>query len=120
MINTEQFISSHITFRKESFFEQDLANAGDELHRAIKNKSVLVIGGGGTIGSSFILEVLRFNPAKLFVVDLSENYLTELTRDLRSTYGLTVPADYKTYPINFDDPIFYRILADAGPFDIVA
>lgn len=120
MINIEQFISSHITFRKESFFEQDLANASEELYAAINNKSVLVIGGGGTIGSSFIRELLRFEPAKLFVVDLSENYLTELTRDLRSTYGLKVPADYKTYPINFDDPVFYRILADAGPFDIVA
>lgn len=120
MINIEQFISSHITFREESFFEQDLANAGDELYSAINNKSVLVIGGGGTIGSSFIRELLRFKPAKLFVVDLSENYLTELTRDLRSTYGLIVPGDYKTYPINFDDPIFYRILAEAGPFDIVA
>lgn len=120
MINIEQFIGEYITFRKQSFFEQDLLEHSEALHHAINQKSVLVIGGGGTIGSSFIRQVLRFEPARLYVVDLSENYLTELTRDLRSTFGLRVPADYKTYPISFDDPIFYRILEEEGPFDIVA
>ncbi|MFA5973304.1 MAG: polysaccharide biosynthesis protein [Lentimicrobiaceae bacterium] len=120
MLNIEQFISDHITYRKESFFKNDLAANSVKLNAEISGKSVLVIGGGGTIGSSFIKELLRFNPGSLYVVDLSENYLTELTRDIRSKYGMVVPDIYKTYPISFADPVFDKILADAGPFDIVA
>ena len=120
MLNIEQFISDHITYRKESFFKKDLEANSEKLRAEISGKSVLVIGGGGTIGSSFIKELLRFNPGSLFVVDLSENYLTELTRDIRSKHGMVVPDSYKTYPISFADPVFDKILADAGPFDIVA
>jgi len=120
MLNIEQFISNHITYRKESFFKKDLEANAQKLRTEISGKSVLVIGGGGTIGSSFIKELLRFNPGSLYVVDLSENYLTELTRDIRSKYGMVVPDTYKTYPISFADPVFDKILADAGPFDIVA
>lgn len=120
MLNIEQFISDHITYRKESFFKNDLEANAAKLTTEISGKSVMVIGGGGTIGSSFIRELLRFNPGSLYVVDLSENYLTELTRDIRSKYGMIVPDIYKTYPISFADPVFDKILADAGPFDIVA
>jgi len=80
----------------------------------------LVIGGAGTIGSSYIRALLRYEPAKLVVADISENGLTELTRDLRSSGGLKVPPVYKTYPVNFADRVFERIFADEGPFDIVA
>lgn len=120
MLNIEQFISEHITFRKESFFKKDLESNSVKLKTEISGKSVLVIGGGGTIGSSFIRELLRYKPGSLYVVDLSENYLTELTRDIRSKHGMVVPEVYKTYPISFADPVFNKILADAGPFDIVA
>jgi Predicted nucleoside-diphosphate sugar epimerases len=80
----------------------------------------LVIGGTGSIGSSYIRAVLKFKPAKLTVVDISENGLTELTRDLRSTYGMYVPEDYTTYPINYSDPVFEKMFRHAGGFDIVA
>jgi FlaA1/EpsC-like NDP-sugar epimerase len=120
MLKIEQFISNHITYRKESFFKKDLESNTVKLQTEISGKSVLVIGGGGTIGSSFIKELLQFNPGSLYVVDLSENYLTELTRDIRSQHGMVVPEVYKTYPISFADPVFDKILADAGPFDIVA
>lgn len=120
MINIENFISQHITFRKESFFLKDIEANEAKLREGIQGKSVLVIGGGGTIGSSFIRELLRFEPGSLVVVDISENYLTELTRDLRSRYGLKVPDTYITYPINFGEPVFDRVLERYGPFDIVA
>lgn len=120
MINVEQFISQHITNRKESFFKIDIENNHDHLMSAIENKSVLVIGGAGSIGSSFIKALLKYRPGKLFVIDFNENGLTELTRDLRSTFNLFIPEDYKTYPLNFDDPIFDRILENEGPFDIIA
>ena len=61
-----------------------------------------------------------FKPSQLVVVDISENGLTELTRDLRSTYGMYVPEDYRTYPLNFSDPVFEKIFRQNDGFDIVA
>lgn len=116
----ERFIARHVTGRDESLFAADLAAHSSALEAAITGKSVLVIGGAGTIGSSFIRALLPFEPARLVVVDLSENGLTELTRDLRSTQGQFVPDDYLTYPISFGDPVFERMLRAEGPFDIVA
>ncbi len=120
MININEFIKTSITKRQESFFQADLEKFHDQLTGAIHGKAILVIGGAGTIGSSYIRSVLKYKPSKLYVVDISENGLTELTRDLRSTLGGYVPDDYKTYPINFNDEVFYRMLAKEGPFDIVA
>jgi FlaA1/EpsC-like NDP-sugar epimerase len=120
MIDINKFINQHITNRGESFFRQDLAQHQQALIHAISGKSVLVIGGAGTIGSSYIRAVLKFKPSRLYVVDISENGLTELTRDLRSTAGGYVPEDYKTYPVNFNDDVFYHLIATEGPFDIVA
>ncbi len=120
MLNINKFISDSITNRKDSFFSADLEKFHEELSGSIRNKSVLVIGGAGTIGSSYIRSVLKYRPSKLYVVDISENSLTELTRDLRSTSGGYVPDDYKTYPVNYNDDVFYRMLGKEGPFDIVA
>ncbi len=116
----EGFIARHVTARDESMFTADLAAHDSELRAAIEGASVLVIGGAGTIGSSFIRALLPYRPARLVVVDLSENGLTELTRDLRSTAGQFVPDDYLTYPISFGDAVFERMLRASGPFDIVA
>lgn len=120
MLNVNNFISTHITERSESMFLRDIENNRAELSREIKDRKVLVIGGGGTIGSSFIRAILPFEPRTLVVVDLSENYLTELTRTLRSTYGMYVPEDYRTYPLSYADPIFEKIFRKEGGFDIVA
>ena len=120
MINIGNFISKYITFRQESMFLGDIEKNREQLKSEIEGKSVLVIGGAGTIGSSYIRAVLPFRPSKLVVVDISENGLTELTRDLRSTYNMYVPSDYRTYPLNFSDPIFEKIFRNEGGFDIVA
>ena len=120
MFNVANFISKYITGRKESMFLPDIEANKAELEHLISNKKVLVIGGAGTIGSSFIRAVLPFKPAQLVVVDISENGLTELTRDLRSTHGMYVPQDYRTYPLNFSDPVFEKIFRENKGFDIVA
>lgn len=120
MINLEKFISEHVTGRRESLFHPDLEAHAPDLRAAIEDKKVLVIGGAGSIGSSFIKALLPFRPAELTVVDLNENGLAELTRDLRSTYGLYIPDRYRTYTLDFADPIFKRIVEDAGGFEIVA
>ena len=96
-----------------------MANA-ETLSREIEGKSVCVIGGAGSIGSSFIKAVLRFRPGKLVVVDLNENGLAELVRDVRSTERLYVPDEFRCYTLNFADPIFERIFREEKGFDIVA
>lgn len=120
MFNLNKFISENITFRQDSMFLPDIQNNKQQLTEEIAGKSLLVIGGAGSIGSSFIRAILPFKPAKLVVVDLSENGLTELTRDLRSSYGMFVPEDYRTYTLNFADPLFARIFREEKGFDIVA
>ena len=120
MINVSKFIGKYITNRPQSMFLQDIEANKETLKAEIEGKSVLVIGGAGTIGSSYIRAVLPFKPSKLVVVDISENGLTELTRDLRSTYNMYVPQDYRTYPLNLADPIFEKIFRNEGGFDIVA
>ncbi|MFM9878176.1 MAG: UDP-N-acetylglucosamine 4,6-dehydratase [Rhodoglobus sp.] len=118
--SVDDFIASAVTGRSTSLFAADLVAHEAELRAGIEGKSVLVIGGAGTIGSSFIKALLPFRPSRLVVVDLSENGLTELTRDLRSTHGQYVPDDYLTYPISFGDAVFERMLRAEGRFDIVA
>lgn len=120
MINVNRFISENITSRSSSMFTPDIETNKEQLRKEILGKSILVIGGAGSIGASYIRAILPFKPSKLVVVDLSENGLTELTRDLRSTYGLYVPNEYRTYTLNFSDPIFERIFREEKGFDIVA
>jgi len=118
--NQQEFISEFITNRKKSLFLRDIEEYKTKLNEAIHGKSILVIGGAGTIGSSFIKEVLKFAPSKLYVVDTNENGLTELTRDIRSSDELKVPNEYRTYPLNFANDIFKKIMRAEGPFNIVA
>jgi len=120
MFNLYKFIADSVTFRPSSMFEADIKANAEKLTHEIEGKSVCVIGGAGSIGSSFIKAVLRFKPGKLVVVDLNENGLAELTRDIRSTEGLYVPDEYRAYTLNFADPIFTRIFREEKGFDIVA
>jgi len=118
--NISEFIKEFITKRENSFFEIDLENNQDKLNDEINGKSVLVIGGAGTIGTSFIKAILKFNPTELIVVDTNENGLTELTRTLRSDFNIRVPDKYLTYPMSFSSEVFYKMLKNHGPFDVVA
>ena len=90
------------------------------LQKHLNGKKVLVIGGAGTIGSSYIKAILKFNVSRLVVVDINENGLTELVRDLRSSTGYNIPADFITYPMNFGDRVFEKMFRSLAPFDIVA
>ncbi len=120
MFNLTKFISDSVTFRPESMFAADIEANKNTLEREIKDKKVCVIGGAGSIGSSFIKAVLRFQPKSVVVVDLNENGLAELVRDVRSTKGLFCPDEFRCYTLNFADPIFERIFREEKGFDIVA
>ena len=119
MFNLDLFIAEHVIKRPSSMFVPDIQANKSELTEKIEGKSVLVIGGAGSIGSSFIKALLPFKPAALVVVDTNENALAELTRDLRSTKGMYVPDDYIPYPMDFASPVFEKMLRERGGFDIV-
>ena len=119
-MNIPAFVKEHVIERDQSLFAEDILARHDELEREIKGKSVLVVGGAGSIGSSFIKEVLKFHPSELVVVDLNENGLAELTRDLRSDSGITVPPVFLTYTLDFASPVMAEIFREHDGFDIVA
>ena len=118
MFNLSKFIGDYVTGRSVSMFEADIQANSEKLTAEIKGKKVCVVGGAGSIGSSFIKAVLRFEPKSVVVVDLNENGLAELVRDVRSTEGLYVPEEFRCYTLNFADPIFERIFREEKGFDI--
>lgn len=119
MFDLDKFIATHITRRPESLLQADLDHHHYELYEKIRGRSVLVIGGAGTIGSSFIKALLPYRPGALTVVDYNENGLTELTRDLRSSYQEVMPFEYVTYPFDFGGQVFPKLF-QSHSYDIVA
>jgi FlaA1/EpsC-like NDP-sugar epimerase len=110
-----------MTKRQESLLAADFIANRDEMHNRIDGSRFLVVGGAGTIGSNYVKAVLReFRPAAMYVVDIDENALTELTRDLRAGDGFIVPDEYVTEPIDLGSDLFARFLRAKGPFDFVA
>ena len=120
MFNLDKFIYEKVVARPCSMFEDDIEDYKEELSRKIEGKSVLVIGGAGSIGSSFVKAILPFRPATLVVVDINENALAELTRDIRSIKGLYVPEDYVPYPMDYNSEVFRKMFCKRGGFDIVS
>ncbi len=119
MINLDSFINQYVTKRPSSMFYPDIEANKEALTERIQGKTVLVIGGAGSIGSSFIKAILPFRPITLIGVDTNENALAELTLDLRSTKGMYVPHDYIPYPMDFASPVFEKMFRARGGFDIV-
>jgi len=118
--NLDTFISQSVTGRTESLLYSDFKKHNAQMEERLNGKSVLVIGGAGTIGSSYIKALLSFKIKKLVVIDINENGLTELVRDLRSSTGYNIPNEFITYPVNFGDRVFEKIFKHNGTFDIVA
>ena len=106
-----RFIDEYVTKRSTSMFRADIKSNEGRLSSAICDKSVLVIGGAGSIGSSFIRAILPYHPAELVVVDTNENALTEITRSLRSSslLSLCIPITYLSYPMDYNSVAFKRM-----------
>ena len=118
--NLENFIKTYVIRREDSLLKPDFEKYRSKLENRITSKRVLVIGGAGTIGSSYIKAILKYNISKMVVIDINENGLTELVRDLRSSTGYHIPKVFITYPVNFGNRVFEKIFRFHGPFDIVA
>lgn len=106
-------------FYKKISFDKDISESKNILSNKICKQNILVIGGAGTIGSSYIKQILEYKPLKITVVDINENGLTELTRDLRSSSLLDYKPEYITYPVNLLSETFDKIFW-SEEFDLVA
>jgi len=104
---------------KKISFDIEVSSNNSLLLNKINNKSILVIGGAGTIGSSYIKQILKYKPSKITVVDINENGLTELTRDLRSSNLLDYNPEYITYPVNLLSDTFDKIF-NSDTWQVVA
>ena len=104
--------------RKNRLFENDLAICGHFLIDYLSEKRVLIIGAAGTIGHAVAKEVFRRNAKSLHLVDISENNLVEVVRDIRSEEGYTVH-DFKTFVCDAGSEDFEFLINVHGPYDLV-
>lgn len=104
--------------REEELFLSDVKSNNAKLSAEISCSSFLVIGGAGTIGQAVTKEIFKRNPKKLHVVDLSENNLVELVRDLRSSFGY-ISGDFKTYALDVGSGEYDAFIKSDGKYDYV-
>ena len=97
------------SFYRKIKFDTDISSNKTLLSNKICEQKILIIGGAGTIGSSYLKQILKFKPSKITVVDINENGLAELTRDLRSSDLLDYNPEYITYPVNLLSDTFDKI-----------
>ena len=113
LLNYEEIV----TQRSDSLFDVDMYANEALLRERINGSRIAIVGAAGSIGSSVVKTLLRFKPSALSLIDLDENDLVELVRDLRSTAGLTIPDDFTTMPIGLGSVEFDRYFRDSKPFD---
>jgi FlaA1/EpsC-like NDP-sugar epimerase len=108
----------NIIGRKSPLFETDILNHSVHLSELIRGGKFLVIGGAGSIGKAVTTEIFKRNPSVLHVVDISENNMVELVRDLRSTLGY-VSGDFRTFALDCGSIEFNALVSAEGPYDYV-
>jgi FlaA1/EpsC-like NDP-sugar epimerase len=104
--------------REKELFNQDMKSHEKELKKIISSSSFLVIGGAGSIGQSVVKEIFKRNPQKLHVVDISENNLVEVVRDIRSSYGYIV-GDFQTFALDIGSVEYDAFIEQDGKYDYV-
>lgn len=104
--------------RDSELFSSDIVSHEDALKIIIQKSRFLIIGGAGTIGQSVTREIFKRDPKILHVVDISENNMVELVRDLRSTEGYG-SGEFKTFAIDCGSLEFEALVNDQGPYDFV-
>lgn len=104
--------------RESDIFENDIFENEEFLKEEITNGSFLVIGGAGSIGKSVTHEIFSRHPKVLHVVDISENNMVELVRNIRSTLGY-IEGDFRTFCIDCGGIEFETLINSEGPYDYI-
>lgn len=104
--------------REKELFCDDLINNQVKLKEVVSSSSFLVIGGAGSIGQAVTKEIFKRNPLKLHVVDISENNLVELVRDIRSSFGY-LSGDFQTFALDIGSIEYDAFIEHDGNYDYV-
>jgi len=104
--------------REKQLFYADISNNQIKLNSIVNKSSFLVIGGAGSIGQSVTKEIFKRNPKKLHVVDISENNMVELVRDIRSSFGY-IDGDFQTFALDIGSVEYDAFIESDGEFDYV-
>ncbi|MDP5200726.1 UDP-N-acetylglucosamine 4,6-dehydratase [Flavobacterium sp. DG2-3] len=104
--------------RNSEIFEKDIEKHKEKLKNIIEKSSFLVIGGAGSIGQAVTKEIFKRNPAKLHIVDISENNMVELVRDIRSSYGY-IDGDFQTFALDIGSIEYDTFIKSDGQYDYV-
>ena len=104
--------------REKPLFSQDIDRLDEELRGIVNDSSFLVIGGAGSIGQAVTKEIFKRHPQKLHVVDISENNMVELVRELRSSVGY-IDGEFKTFAIDCGGKEFEALINSGDGYDYV-
>jgi UDP-N-acetylglucosamine 4,6-dehydratase len=104
--------------RDTEIFTKDISFKEQELTKIVSESSFLVIGGAGSIGQAVTKEIFKRNPLKLHVVDISENNMVELVRDLRSSFGY-IDGDFQTFALDIGSIEYDAFIESDGKYDYV-
>ena len=104
--------------RKNELFSKDIKKHKEELLQKVSSSSFLVIGGAGSIGQAVVKEIFKRKPLKLHVIDISENNLTELVRDIRSSFGY-IEGEFKTFALDIGSIEYDAFIKSDGKYDYV-
>lgn len=104
--------------RNQKLFDNDLKKLENELKNQVSQSRFLVLGGAGTIGQAVSKEIFKRNPLKLDIVDINENNLVELVRDIRSSYGY-IDGEFNTYVLDINSYEYDCFIANDGKYDYV-
>jgi FlaA1/EpsC-like NDP-sugar epimerase len=104
--------------REKELFVQDVTDHEDELKQIVSSSTFLVIGGAGSIGQAVTKEIFKRNPQKLHVVDISENNMVELVRDIRSSFGY-IEGDFQTFALDVGSVDYEAFIQADGRYDYV-
>ncbi len=104
--------------RTKELFTDDIENYNNELKQIVSSSTFLVIGGAGSIGQAVTKEIFKRNPKKLHVVDISENNMVELVRDIRSSYGY-IDGVFQTFALDIGSIEYDAFIKADGKYDYV-
>ena len=104
--------------REKELFAEDIESHKKELGEIISSSRFLVLGGAGSIGQAVTKEIFKRNPRKLHVVDISENNMVELVRDIRSSYGY-INGDFQTFALDVGSVEYDAFWEADGQYDYV-